>query len=53
MRIYYEESVQYQQEAYGMPRKYQGDLLPEWKKKQIRDSIAKAKAILEERKKNG
>ena len=32
---------------------YRGDLLPEWKKKEIRDSIAKAKAILEERKKNG
>ena len=30
---------------------YRGDLLPEWKKKEIRDSIAKAKAILEERKK--
>jgi len=32
---------------------YRGDLLPEWKKKEIRDSIAKAKAILEERKNNG
>jgi len=33
--------------------KYRGDLLPEWRKKEIRESIAKAKAILEERKKNG
>ena len=40
MRIYYEESVQYQQEAYGMPRKYQGDLLPEWRKEQIKKVVA-------------
>jgi hypothetical protein len=31
---------------------YKSDSLPEWKKKEIRDSIAKAKAILEERKRN-
>lgn len=41
----------YQQEAYPKSRKYQGDLLPEWRKKEIREGIARAKAILEENKK--
>ena len=51
MSIYQDE---WQQVPYDRKSpNYRGDLLPEWKKKEIRDSIAKAKAILEERKKNG
>jgi hypothetical protein len=51
MNNYYDE---WQQVPYDRKSpNYRGDLLPEWKKKEIRDSIAKAKAILEERKKNG
>jgi hypothetical protein len=30
-------------------RGYQGDLLPEWRKAQIRENIAKAKKIIAER----
>ena len=49
MSIYQDE---WQQVPYDRKSpNYRGDLLPEWKKKEIRDSIAKAKAILEERKK--
>jgi hypothetical protein len=51
MSIYQEDwqQVPYERQSPN----YRGDSLPEWKKKEIRDSIAKAKAILEERKKNG
>ncbi len=51
MSVYYDDWQQVPYEK--LSPKYTGDLLPEWKKKEIRDSIAKAKAILEERKKNG
>ena len=40
MKIYYEESVMYQQEAYGV-RKLPTELVPEWRKKEIRESVAK------------
>ena len=49
MNNYYDE---WQQVPYDRKSpNYRGDLLPEWKKQEIRESIAKAKAILEERKK--
>ncbi len=49
MSIYQDE---WQQVPYDRKSpNYRGDLLPEWKKQEIRESIAKAKAILEERKK--
>ncbi len=49
MSIYQDE---WQQVPYDRKSpNYRGDLLPEWKKQEIRESIAKAKAILEERNK--